>query len=225
MAADLFETYAVTIVGTMVLGLILFQGVDQKVFMMYPLLIAGVCIISSLIGSFYVKLGESQNIMGALYKGFIVTALASVVFIYFITEFFIGLDKVIINNDFFIESFSGIDLFYCALVGLTVTGLIVWITEYYTSTEFSPVKSVANSSQSGHATNIIQGLAVSMQSAALPILNHFRNCLFYKFAGLYGISISNTMLALAGMIVYLMPTGQLQIMLVELQRCQIYLKM
>ena len=113
MAADLFETYAVTIVGTMVLGLILFQnsGVDQQVFMMYPLLIAGVCIISSLIGSFYVKLGESKNIMGALYKGLIITALASIVFIYFVTEFFIGLDKVIINDDYFIESFSGIDFF------------------------------------------------------------------------------------------------------------------
>ena len=172
MAADLFETYAVTIVGTMVLGLILFQnsGVDQQVFMMYPLLIAGVCIISSLIGSFYVKLGESKNIMGALYKGLIITALASVVFIYFVTEFFIGLDKVIINDDYFIESFSGIDLFYCSLVGLTVTGFIVWITEYYTSTEFAPVKSVANSSQSGHATNIIQGLAISMQSTALPTI-------------------------------------------------------
>ena len=205
MAADLFETYAVTIVGTMVLGLILFQGVDQQVFMMYPLLIAGVCIVSSLIGSFYVKLGESQNIMGALYKGLIITALASVVFIYFITEFFIGLDKVIINNDLFIESFAGIDLFYCALVGLTVTGLIVWITEYYTSTEFYPVKSVANSSQSGHATNIIQGLAVSMQSTALPTLVIILGIIFsYKFAGLYGISIAaTTMLALAGMIVAL----------------------
>ena len=205
MAADLFETYAVTIVGTMVLGLILFQGVDQTVFMMYPLLIAGVCIVSSLIGSFYVKLGESQNIMGALYKGLIITALASVVFIYFITEFFIGLDKVIINNDLFIESFSGIDLFFCALVGLTVTGLIVWITEYYTSTEFSPVRSVANSSQSGHATNIIQGLAISMQSTALPTIVIILGIIFsYKFAGLYGISIAaTTMLALAGMIVAL----------------------
>ncbi len=207
MAADLFETYAVTIVGTMVLGLILFQnsGVDQQVFMMFPLLIAGVCIISSLIGSYYVKLGESKNIMGALYKGLIITALASVVFIYFVTEFFIGLDKVIINDDYFIESFSGIDLFYCSLVGLTVTGFIVWITEYYTSTEFAPVKSVANSSQSGHATNIIQGLAVSMQSTALPTIVIILGIVFsYKFAGLYGISIAaTTMLALAGMIVAL----------------------
>ncbi len=207
MAADLFETYAVTIVGTMVLGLILFQnsGVDQQIFMMYPLLIAGVCIISSLIGSFYVKLGESKNIMGALYKGLIITALASIVFIYFVTEFFIGLDKVIINDDYFIESFSGIDLFYCSLVGLSVTGFIVWITEYYTSTEFAPVKSVANASQSGHATNIIQGLAVSMQSTALPTIVIILGIVFsYKFAGLYGISIAaTTMLALAGMIVAL----------------------
>ena len=205
MAADLFETYAVTIVGTMVLGLILFQGSDQQVFMMFPLLIAGVCIISSLIGAYYVKLGESNNIMGALYKGLIITAIASIILIYLITEFFIGMDKVIINNDLFIESFSGIDLFSCSLVGLVVTGLIVWITEFYTSTEYAPVKSVANSSQSGHATNIIQGLAVSMQSTALPTIVIILGIVFsYKFAGLYGISIAaTTMLALAGMIVAL----------------------
>ena len=115
------------------------------------------------------------------------------------------MDKVIVNSDLFIESFSGIDLFYCSLVGLTVTGLIVWITEYYTSTEFSPVKSVANSSQSGHATNIIQGLAVSMQSTALPTIVIILGIIFsYKFSGLYGISIAaTTMLALAGMIVAL----------------------
>ncbi len=205
MAADLFETYAVTIVGTMVLGLILFQGSDQQVFMMYPLLIAGVCIISSLVGAYYVRLGESQSIMGALYKGLIITALGSVILIYIGTEYLIGMDKVIVNSDLFIESFSGIDLFYCSLVGLTVTGLIVWITEYYTSTEFSPVKSVANSSQSGHATNIIQGLAVSMQSTALPTIVIILGIIFsYKFSGLYGISIAaTTMLALAGMIVAL----------------------
>jgi len=205
MAADLFETYAVTIVGTMVLGLILFQGSDQQTFMMYPLLIAGVCIISSLVGAYYVKLGESQNIMGALYKGLIITALGSVVLIYIGTEYLIGMDKVIVNSDLFIESFAGIDLFYCSLVGLTVTGLIVWITEYYTSTEFSPVRSVANSSQSGHATNIIQGLAVSMQSTALPTIVIILGIIFsYKFSGLYGISIAaTTMLALAGMIVAL----------------------
>jgi len=205
MAADLFETYAVTIVGTMVLGLILFQGTDQQIFMMYPLVIAAVCILSSLVGTFYVKLGESNNIMGALYKGLIITALASVVLIYLVTDYLIDMDKVIVNKDLFLESFEGIDLFYCSLVGLTVTGLIVWITEYYTSTEFKPVRSVANSSQSGHATNIIQGLAVSMQSTALPTIVIIIGIVFsYKFAGLYGISIAaTTMLALAGMIVAL----------------------
>ena len=205
MAADLFETYAVTIVGTMVLGLILFEGTDQQVFMIFPLLIAAVCIISSLIGSFYVKLGDSKNIMFALYKGLIITAGASIILIYFVTDIFIGIDKLIINKDLFIESFSGIDLFFCSIVGLVVTGLIVWITEYYTSTEFNPVRSVAKSSESGHATNIIQGLAMSMQSTALPtIVIILGIILSYKFAGLYGISIAaTTMLALAGMIVAL----------------------
>ncbi|PPR40157.1 MAG: K(+)-insensitive pyrophosphate-energized proton pump [Alphaproteobacteria bacterium MarineAlpha8_Bin1] len=206
MAADLFETYAVTIVGTMVLGLILFSGGDQEIFMMYPLLIAGVCIVSSLIGSFYVKLGEgSTNIMGALYKGLGITGITSVIFIFFLTDFFVGVDQIIINKDLFIESFSGIDLFYCSIIGLAVTGLLVWITEYYTSTEFGPVRSVANSSQSGHATNIIQGLAVSMQSTTLPTIVIILGIIFsYKFAGLYGISIAaTTMLALAGMIVAL----------------------
>ena len=205
MAADLFETYAVTIVGTMVLGLILFEGVDQQMFMIFPLLIAAVCIVSSLIGSFYVKLGESKNIMFALYKGLIITAVASIILIYFVTDIFIGIDKLIINKDLFIESFSGIDLFFCSIVGLVVTGLIVWITEYYTSTEFNPVRSVAKSSESGHATNIIQGLAMSMQSTALPtIVIILGIILSYKFAGLYGISIAaTTMLALAGMIVAL----------------------
>ncbi len=206
MAADLFETYAVTIVGTMVLGLILFDVGDQQKFMMFPLLIAGVCIISSLIGAYYVKLSDgSQNIMGALYKGLIITAFVSIILIYIVTDFFIGTDKLIINSDLFIESFLGIDLFYCAIIGLSVTGLIVWITEYYTSTEFGPVKSVARSSQSGHATNIIQGLAVSMQATALPTFVIILGIvLSYKFAGLYGISIAaTTMLALAGMIVAL----------------------
>ena len=206
MAADLFETYAVTIVGTMVLGLILFDLGDQQKFMMFPLLIAGVCIVSSLIGAYYVKLKDgSQNIMGALYKGLIITAGVSIILIYIITDIFIGADKLIINSDLFIESFLGIDLFYCALIGLAVTGLIVWITEYYTSTEFGPVKSVARSSQSGHATNIIQGLAVSMQATALPTFVIILGIvLSYKFAGLYGISIAaTTMLALAGMIVAL----------------------
>jgi len=143
--------------------------------------------------------------MFALYKGLIITAAASVILIYFVTDIFIGIDKLIINKDLFIESFSGIDLFFCSIVGLVVTGLIVWITEYYTSTEFKPVRSVAKSSESGHATNIIQGLAMSMQSTALPtIVIILGIILSYKFAGLYGISIAaTTMLALAGMIVAL----------------------
>ncbi len=205
MAADLFETYAVTIVGTMVLGLILFTGVDQQIFMMFPLLIAGLCIVSSLIGSFYVKLGDSDDIMWALYKGLGITGIISVILIFFLIHLYIGIDQVIINNDLFIESFSGIDLFYCSVIGLSVTGLLVWITEYYTSTKFAPVKSVADSSQSGHATNIIQGLAVSMQSTTLPTIVIILGIIFsYKFAGLYGISIAaTTMLALAGMIVAL----------------------
>jgi K(+)-stimulated pyrophosphate-energized sodium pump len=143
--------------------------------------------------------------MFALYKGLIITAVASVILIYFVTDIFIGIDKLIINKDLFIESFSGIDLFFCSIVGLVVTGLIVWITEYYTSTEFNPVRSVAKSSESGHATNIIQGLAMSMQSTALPTIVIILGIIFsYKFAGLYGISIAaTTMLALAGMIVAL----------------------
>jgi K(+)-stimulated pyrophosphate-energized sodium pump len=143
--------------------------------------------------------------MFALYKGLIITAAASLILIYFVTDIFIGIDKLIINKDLFIESFSGIDLFFCSIVGLVVTGLIVWITEYYTSTEFKPVRSVAKSSESGHATNIIQGLAMSMQSTALPtIVIILGIILSYKFAGLYGISIAaTTMLALAGMIVAL----------------------
>ena len=182
----------------------MFEGVDQQMFMIFPLLIAAVCIVSSLIGSFYVKLGESKNIMFALYKGFNYSC-CSIILIYFVTDIFIGIDKLIINKDLFIESFSGIDLFFCSIVGLVVTGLIVWITEYYTSTEFNPVRSVAKSSESGHATNIIQGLAMSMQSTALPtIVIILGIILSYKFAGLYGISIAaTTMLALAGMIVAL----------------------
>jgi len=205
MAADLFETYAVTIVGTMVLGMILFEELDQQMLMMFPLLIASVCIISSLIGTFYVKLGESQNIMGALYKGLIITAVVSAILIYAVIYFYIGTNYQMNDNTIFVNSFSGMDLFYCALIGLAVTFLLVVITEFYTSTEYSPVRSVANASQSGHATNIIQGLAISMQSTALPTIVIIFGIVFsYIVAGLYGISIAaTTMLALAGMIVAL----------------------
>ena len=205
MAADLFETYAVTIVGTMVLGMILFEEFDQQMLMMFPLLIASVCIVSSLIGTFYVKLGESQNIMGALYKGLIITAVVSAILIYAVIYFYIGTSYVMNDNTIFVNSFNGMGLFYCALIGLAVTFLLVVITEFYTSTEYSPVRSVANASQSGHATNIIQGLAISMQSTALPTIVIIFGIVFsYIVAGLYGISIAaTTMLALAGMIVAL----------------------
>ena len=205
MAADLFETYAVTIVGTMVLGMILFSEPDQQVLMMFPLLIAGVCILSSLIGTFYVKLGESENIMGALYKGLLVTGGISSILIFAIIYFFIGLEHVISDSTLFVITFNGMDLFICAIIGLLVTGLLVVITEYYTGTDYYPVKSVASASESGHATNIIQGLAISMQSTALPTIVIIFGIIFsYIVAGLYGISIAaTTMLALAGMIVAL----------------------
>ena len=137
MAADLFETYAVTIVGTMVLGMILFEEFDQQMLMMFPLLIASVCIVSSLIGTFYVKLGESQNIMGALYKGLIITAVVSAILIYAFIYFYIGTSYVMNDNTIFVNSFNGMGLFYCALIGLAVTFLLVVITEFYTSTEYS----------------------------------------------------------------------------------------
>ena len=205
MAADLFETYAVTIVGAMALGMILFSGVDQQLLMMYPLLIAAVCIISSLIGTFYVKLGDSENIMGALYKGVIVTGAVSLVLIFAVTNYYIGFDYLMSDNTVLFNSFDGFDLFLCTVIGLIVTGLIIWITEFYTSTEFFPVKSVAEASQSGHGTNVIQGLAVSMQSTALPTIVIIFGILFsYMVAGLYGIAIAaTTMLALAGMVVAL----------------------
>ncbi len=205
MAADLFETYAVTIVGTMVLGMILFSEPDQQTLMMFPLLIAAVCILSSLIGTFYVKLGESENIMGALYKGLIVTGLISAALIFAIIYFSIGLEHVISDSTLFVITFNGMDLFICSIIGLLVTGLLVVITEYYTSTDFYPVRSVASASESGHATNIIQGLAISMQSTALPTIVIIFGIIFsYMVAGLYGISIAaTTMLALAGMIVAL----------------------
>ena len=200
MAADLFETYAVTIVATMVLASIFFQ--NDASMMIYPLAIGGGCIIASIIGTFFVRLGKSKNIMGALYKGFIVTAIVSLILLYPITSNTIGLDQVFnVGN----KSFNGTDLYYCGVIGLVVTGLIIWVTEYYTGTNFRPVRSVAKSSTTGHGTNVIQGLAVSMEATALPALIIVAGIIATnELAGLFGIAIAVTaMLALTGMVVAL----------------------
>ena len=200
MAADLFETYAVTIVATMVLASIFFQ--DNASMMIYPLAIGGGCIIASIIGTFFVKLGKSKNIMGALYKGFIVTAIISLILLYPITSSVIGLDNTFNVGE---KSFTGFDLYYCGIIGLAVTGLIIWVTEYYTGTNYRPVRSVAKSSTTGHGTNVIQGLAVSMEATALPALIIVAGIIITnELAGLFGIAIAVTaMLALTGMVVAL----------------------
>ena len=200
MAADLFETYAVTIVATMVLASIFFQ--DNASMMIYPLAIGGGCIIASIIGTFFVKLGKSKNIMGALYKGFVVTAIISLILLYPITSNVIGLDSTFNVGD---KSFTGFDLYYCGIIGLVVTGLIIWVTEYYTGTNYRPVRSVAKSSTTGHGTNVIQGLAVSMEATALPALIIVAGIITTnELAGLFGIAIAVTaMLALTGMVVAL----------------------
>jgi K(+)-stimulated pyrophosphate-energized sodium pump len=200
MAADLFETYAVTIVATMVLSSIFF--VNNLSMMIYPLAIGGSCILTSIIGTFFVKLGKSKNIMGALYKGFIATAILSVIILYPVTDKVIGLDTNYTSEN---SSFVGFDLYICGVVGLIITGLIIWITEYYTGTSFRPVRSVAKSSTTGHGTNVIQGLAVSLEATALPALIIVAGILVTnQIAGLFGIAIAvTTMLALAGMVVAL----------------------
>ncbi|MGE0119646.1 MAG: sodium-translocating pyrophosphatase [Dongiaceae bacterium] len=202
MAADLFETYAVTIVATMLLAQIFFTGVEQQVMMTLPLLIGGVCILGSVAGTFFVRLGASNNIMGALYKGLIVTAVLSAVLIAVIIGAFVGFGAIFQAGSLAI---TGAQLFGCAVVGLAVTGLLVWITEYYTSTAYRPVRSVAKASTTGHATNIIQGLAVSMEATALPVIVICAGIIVaYALAGLFGIALAaTTMLALAGMVVAL----------------------
>ena len=200
MAADLFETYAVTIVATMVLSSIFFVG--NLSMMIYPLTIAGACILTTIAGTFFVRLGSSKNIMGALYKGFIATAIFSVIILYPVTEKIIGLDNIYSSTN---AQFSGFDLYICGVIGLIITGLIIWVTEYYTGTKFRPVLSIAKSSTTGHGTNVIQGLAVSLEATTLPVLIIVSGILFTNhIAGLFGIAISvTTMLALAGMVVAL----------------------
>ncbi|QCN94354.1 sodium-translocating pyrophosphatase [Azospirillum argentinense] len=203
MAADLFETYAVTIVATMLLAAIFFSGEVIRLLLVYPLVIGAVCIAASVAGTFFVKLGSSNNIMAALYKGLAATAGISLVLILIVTAIMFGFTRPIpLNGGGYV---TGGNLFVSSLVGLGVTGLLVWITEYYTSTAFRPVRSVARASETGHGTNVIQGLAVSMEATALPVLVICVGIIIaYGQAGIFGIGIAaTTMLALAGMVVAL----------------------
>jgi len=204
MAADLFETYVVTVAATMVLGSILFTA-NAAQFMFYPLAIGAVCIITSIIGTYFVTLSKgSTNIMGALYKGLIVTGVLSLVAVGGVTFQMFGFSETVAETSRGLP-FTGLSLFLCGVIGLVVTGLIVWITEYYTGTEYRPVKSVALASESGHGTNVIQGLAVSMEATALPAIVIVAAIITsFNLAGLFGIATAvTTMLALAGMIVAL----------------------
>jgi K(+)-stimulated pyrophosphate-energized sodium pump len=203
MAADLFETFAVTVVATMLLGSIFFSDVlQQEQLMLYPLLICGVGVVSSVIGMLFVRLGPSQNIMGALYKGLIATGIISIAAIAALTHWVFGFDAVFTGSA---VSITGASLFWCAAIGLAVTGLLVWITEYYTSTAYRPVRSIALASTTGHGTNIIQGLAVSMEATALPVIVICVAIIVaFSLGGLYGIAIAATsMLSLAGIVVAL----------------------
>ena len=188
MAADLFETYAVTIVATMVLSSIFFVG-DLNM-MIYPLSIGAACLLTSILGTFFVKLGNTKNVMNALYKGFVVSAVASLVILWPVTDHVIGLANEYTVNG---KTFNGMNLYYCGVIGLVITGLLIWITEYYTGTNYRPVKSVALSSTTGHGTNVIQGLAVSMEATAIPALIIVAGILITNsVAGLFGIAIAVT---------------------------------
>jgi K(+)-stimulated pyrophosphate-energized sodium pump len=203
MAADLFETYAVTVVATMVLAAILFAG--NPALMVYPLAICGACIVTSIIGTFFVKLGSNGSIMGALYKGFIASAALSVGGLYAANHVVFGGNWGEIAKTVDGLSITGTNLFNCGLVGLAVTGLIVWITEYYTGIGYRPVRSISQASVTGHGTNVIQGLAVSLEATALPTLVIVAGILVtFKLAGLFGTAIATTtMLGLAGVVVAL----------------------
>ncbi len=202
MAADLFETYVVTIVATMLLASIYFEGSARDHMMIYPLAIGASCIIASIISTFFVRLDKAGHIMRALYKGLIAAGVLSAAAIYGVTDHLLGLDAEYTVGTL---AFTGKNILWCAVSGLAVTGLIVWITEYYTSTSFSPVRSIAQASTTGHGTNVIQGLAVSMEATALPAIVICAGILFaYMQCGLFGIAVSaTTMLALAGIIVAL----------------------
>ncbi|MEQ1509502.1 MAG: sodium-translocating pyrophosphatase [Sphingopyxis sp.] len=210
MAADLFETYVVTVGATMVLIALLVTGVTNAALfsnlMTLPLLVGGVCIITSIIGTYAVRLGGSTNIMGAMYKGFLVTALLSIPAIWWATGYALGDMNAAIGGGLTGEgAFTGMDLFWCMMAGLVITGLIIWITEYYTGTNYRPVQSIAKASETGHGTNVIQGLAISLEATALPTLVIVAGIIItYQLAGLIGIAFAATsMLALAGMVVAL----------------------
>ncbi len=224
MAADLFETYVVTVGATMVLTALLLGdrlGDLLLPMMALPLLIGGACIVTSIIGTYFVRLGGGTNVMGAMYKGFLVTAVLSIPLIWVVMAFALGDMNAVIGAapagidvgaplaeegvSEQVRSFSGWALFYCALLGLAITGLIIWITEYYTGTNFRPVRSIAKASETGHGTNVIQGLAISLESTALPTLVIVAGIIIaYQLAGLIGIAYAATaMLALAGMVVAL----------------------
>jgi K(+)-stimulated pyrophosphate-energized sodium pump len=203
MAADLFETYAVTIVATMLLAAIFFDEPMRTTMMALPLIVGAVCILASVIGTFFVRLGAGGNIMAALYKGLIAAGLISAALIAGVIAHLFGFGAVVKMTSG--VSTTGLGLFGCAITGLVVTGLLVWITEYYTSTAYRPVRSVATASITGHGTNVIQGLAVSMEATALPVVVICAGIIVsYLIAGLFGIAVAaTTMLALAGMIVAL----------------------
>jgi K(+)-stimulated pyrophosphate-energized sodium pump len=203
MAADLFETYAVTVVATMVLSVIYFAGQPGALnLMLYPLAVCAVGVVASIIGTFFVRLGANQSIMGALYKGFIATGILSVIALWPVTDYLLGMSVEYTARG---TTFSGLDLFWCGLVGLAVTALIIVVTEYYTGTNYRPVQSIASASQTGHGTNVIQGLAVSLEATALPALIIVAGIIIsYNIAGLFGIAIAVTaMLSLAGVVVAL----------------------
>jgi len=203
MAADLFETYAVTVVATMVLASIFFAASPSlAATMLYPLMIGAVCIVTSIAGTFFVKLGSNNSIMGALYKGLIVTGLLSIVGLALANQLTVGWGEI---GTVAGQKIVGTNLFVSGIIGLVVTGLIVWITEYYTGTGKRPVVSIAQASVTGHGTNVIQGLAVSLESTAMPAIVIVAGIIAtYQLAGLYGTAIAvTTMLGLAGMIVAL----------------------
>ncbi len=204
MAADLFETYAVTIVATMLLASIFFTGAAQETLMLFPLAVGGACIVTSVIGTFFVRLDASNKIMRALYKGLIATGILSLIAIALLVWWLLGGFGATFTTAAG-QAISAASLYICSVVGLVITGLLVWITEYYTGTDFRPVRSVALASTTGHGTNVIQGLAVSMEATALPVLVISVGIIVtYLTAGLFGIAIAvTTMLALAGMIVAL----------------------